>query len=141
VWPVLAAFVRAREIDRRKPIDEDTFLSGVRDEDRSIEERSIIAIRRAIAAADCIPVELVGPKDSRACMNALSLMSKPLAIEVMADVCRLTNTRCDILWLRSAEHHFRDSRPRTLAQLVQHLYHTMRAEALIWDEPDKRDSR
>ena len=125
IWPVLAAFMRSREIGRRKPIDEGAFVSGVRSEDGAIDEDSILIIRRAIAAAYCIPVELVGPVDSRACMNALSLMSKPLAIEVMADVCRLTNTSFDILWLETAESRFRDARPRTVAEVVYLVYQTM----------------
>ena len=130
-WPVLATFIRSREIRRRKPIGEDEFLIGISHKDGSIEKHAIITLRRAIAAAYCIPVELVGPEDSRKCMNALSLMCPPLAIEIMADGCRLSDINFEIKSLRSVEHHFRDFRPLSVAQLVHHINRTMKAEGLL----------
>ena len=130
-WPVLATFIRSREIRRRKSISEEEFLIGISHEDGPIEKHAIITLRRAIAAAYCIPVELVGPDDGRKSMNAMSLMCPPLAIEIMADVCRLSNINFEIKSLRLVEHHFRDFRPISLAQLVHHIHSTMKAEGLL----------
>jgi hypothetical protein len=117
-WPVIAFVKRAREIKGRTPMEATAFEEGVRKMAPSVPAGFALAVRNALAAAYCVPVELIGYADTRQRSKALSLMSEPLAAEIIAQVCQSQGAKLDYERMRSAAEFFRTHRPSTVTELV-----------------------
>jgi hypothetical protein len=87
--PVIARVARSREIARRKRVTSAAFISAVGERSPAIPEQFVLAVRSAIASIYDIPVDLITPHDTRTQIKALSLMSEPLALEMIARVDRI----------------------------------------------------
>ena len=92
--PAVAAIRRKTEIRNRRPAEAATFVTGVRGVAPPVPESFIVAAREALAAAYCVPVELIGHADARRRTMALSALNQPIALEVIADICQ----REGIMW-------------------------------------------
>jgi len=124
-WPIIAFLKRARQIRNRTPMEATAFKAGLRNAAHAIPEDFSLAVRNAIAAAYCVPVELIGYADTRRRSKAFSLMSEPLAVEIIADVCRSQGLRLDIKQLCLAAEFFRTHRTSTIAELIRLLHKEM----------------
>jgi hypothetical protein len=130
-WPVIAIVVRKRAVKRCRPTEAAGFVTGVRGLAPEVPESFIMAAREALAAAYCVPVELIGHADTRRRIMALSALNQPIALEVIADICQ----REGIMWnyerMYAAAKPFKKLRPKNVAELVQVLHREMKTAQLV----------
>jgi hypothetical protein len=81
---VIAIVRRFASVRRRKEIGGQQFFRGVCRIGTKVPAQFAIVARESLAASYCIPAELIGPDDSRNQCRSLSLLSEPLAVEVMS---------------------------------------------------------
>lgn len=129
--PIIAAVRRKIGIRNRRPMNATTFVAGVRGVAPEVPESFIMVAREALAAAYCVPVELIGHADTRRRTMALSALNQPLALEVIADICQ----REGIMWnyerMYAAAKPFKTLRPSTVSELVQLLHKEMQSAQLV----------
>jgi hypothetical protein len=130
-WPVLAFAKRVTRIRGGRPLDAAAFARGVRKAAPAISEQFALAVRNALAAAYCIPAELIGCVDSRRHIRALSVIYEPLAVEIVAQVCRDQSIESDARRLRAVAECLRTHRPSTVADLVELLHTEMASQQLV----------
>ena len=129
--PALAVLKRKRGLEGRMPMEAGTFVTGVRGVAPEVPESFIMAAREALAAAYCVPVELIGHADSRRRIMALSALNQPLALEIIADICRREGMLCNYERMYAAAKPFKTLRPTNVAELVQVLHREMKTAQLV----------
>jgi hypothetical protein len=129
--PFLAILRRKHGIKGRRAVEATTFVAGVRDAAPAIPESFIIAAREALAAAYCIPVELIGHADTRRRTMALSSLNQPIALEVIADICQREGVPWNYERMYAAARPFKKLRPANVAELVQVLHREMKTAQLV----------
>ena len=119
---LLAALIRKREIRSRHQSESSTFVAQLQESVLGIPDEFALATRRALASGYCVPVEFIGASDTRRQTRALSKLSSPLAVEVIAEIDRdqgLNLGQDRILLMASA---FKKYRPRNIAELARILH-------------------
>ncbi len=130
-WPAIAFIRRRCTIKSRRPTDATAFVAGVRGVAPEVPESFIVAVRGALAAGYCIPVELIGHVDSRRRIMALSALNQPLALEVIADICRREGIPWNYERMYTAAASFKKLRPANVAELVQALHGEMHSAQIL----------
>lgn len=130
-WPAVAFIRRRRTIRLLRPTDATAFVAGVRGVAPALQESFIVAVRGALAGAYCIPVELIGHADTRRRIMALSALNQPLALEVVADICRREGIPWNYERMYAAARPFKTLRPANVAELVQMLHREMRSAEVL----------
>ncbi len=129
--PVIAVIRRKRVIKSSGPTDPAAFAAGIRGTAPAVPERFAQAAREALAAAYCIPVKLIGSLDTRRRIMALSALNQPLAIEVIADLCRREGIPWNYERMYAAARPFKKLRPANAAELVRMLHREMQSAELL----------
>ena len=130
-WPCIAIVMRMREIRRKRRIEAAEFEVGVADIAAGVPAKFALAVRSALAAAYCVPAELIGYADTRRNVNLFTLINEPLAIEVIAHVCRTQGIQLDHKRLVSAAEGFTTHRPSNVRELIELLHKEMLSVQLI----------
>ena len=130
-WPAIALIKRRRSVKSRRPTDAAAFVAGVCGVDPAVPERFAQAARQALAAAYCIPVELIGSADTRRRIMALSALNQPLALEVIADICRHEGIPWSCERMYTAAAPFKKLRPANVAELVLMLHREMQSAQIL----------
>jgi hypothetical protein len=123
--PAIAIARRFASIRRRKEIGGQQFLREVCGRGTKVPGQFAIAARESLAASYCVPAELIGPDDSRNQCRSLSLLSEPLAVEVIAGICSLYPVEYDYPKMNAAAECFRRTKAKDIAELLQLLYKGM----------------
>jgi hypothetical protein len=113
------------------PMEAGTFVTGVRGVAPEVPESFIMAAREALAAAYCVPVELIGHADSRRRIMALSALNQPIALEVIADICQREGIPWNYERVYAAARPFKKLRPANVAELVQALHREMHSAQIL----------
>jgi hypothetical protein len=106
-------------------------VAGVRGVAPAVPESFIAAVRGALAEAYCTPIELIGHADTRGRIMALSVLNQPLALEVIADICRREGIPWNYERMHTAAASFKKLRPANVAELVRLLHQEMQSAQLV----------
>jgi len=122
IGPYAAHWMRRKEMRHRNSIDPNSFVEEMRRLAPDVPDAFSLSVRRALAAAYCVPVSLIGPTDTGRECNSLSVMSVPFALEIMADISRDLRLDLDYERLGSSAECFRKDRVSKMFELVNLLY-------------------
>ena len=125
--PAIAFLRRRRKAKSQRSTDVTAFVAGVRGVAPTVPESFIAAAQGALAAAYCVPLELIG----HARIMALSALNQPIAIEVIADICQREAIPWNYERMYAAARPFKKLRPANVAELVRLLHQEMQSAQLV----------
>ncbi len=123
--PLVASMMRKCEIRRRRALDSALFLSRLREAAPGIPDDFALASREALASSYNIPVGFMDTTDTRRRTMALSRLTSPLALEIIADIDRKLGLDFSRERLLDTSSAFAKNRPSNIAELIRLLYETI----------------